>query len=347
LDCRTLDEVRIEPLHTIVVGMTRESGKTTCMEGFLSRWTGKKILVILLKSGENLFTRYPRIKPFIVQNTNWFPIQAMIQAELDEKNRSFRTQLMTVCADTKTYQEVWDKIKEQLEILKWKSKQKNELNIFIQLNEYFKMIIPKVNELVITASKILQLNEGIQVMDLRDVDETVQQIVVASIFNEINAGLRGISGTDFRDVVIAIPEAWKVVGDIHHPSPAKRPLERLVREGGVKGNFVVLDGQNIMGIYSHARKHFNNWIIGKTEDENDLEKTLSRLEIDTNLKNLEIEVQKLKLGQFYVISKGRVRKTFALPSWMELDVAMRCAEDENYVYTLNAEQVSQPSVSQT
>lgn len=326
----TLDEIRLEPLHTAIMGKSRETGKTTCMEGFLSRWKGKKIIVFLLKDGEDTFKRYPKIKPFLKPRSDWLYVQNLIESEMKEKNRSIRPELILVCDGAGSLDEVREKVEDQLRHGRWTVKNIYEKKVYIQLNAYLKMILPKLHE--VQSSDVLKLDEGIQIMDLREYDTPVQQMIITSVVEEILKGKKGVSKTDWYDVVIAIPEAHLIAG--RDSSPAKKPLERLLRLGGVKRNFVVLDNQDITGVYPPLRKHLNNWIIGKLDDENEIERALNRVDVDMKIVDIKNQLKRMTLGQFFVVTRGRARKTFSMPSWMNFSTAIDCANWPDHVYTV-------------
>lgn len=250
------EEVSLAPAHTLVCGLTRESGKTTAIEGLLARWAAKKILVFVCKNGEDVFQRYRKISPFLRKDS-------------------------TISQPPKT--------------------------------EF---------------SQKLQLTEGIQVMDLQYLDPEAQATIISSVAEEI----LDVS-QDWHDVILVIPEAWQTLPR-DRDSPAKLSVERLMRHGAVKGNFVVLDSQDISGIHVPIRKQIGNWIIGKQNEINEIKRSIEHLPIKIDWDEMKHSLQTLKLGQFYVVTRGKVAKTFAWPVWMHFYDAIDCAAEPDIVYKI-------------
>ena len=325
------EEVCLPPLHTLISGITREAGKTTALEGILSRWQGKKILTFVCKPGEQVFQDdhyYPRHRPFLKQRSDWRYIQSMIEAEFHEKNRSIRAELMVVCEDTSTLEEVWDNVVDVLDGKKYANVY--EKKVYIQIYNYLKEVIPKISETKFVQK--LKLKEGrITVMDLQSYRPEVQAMVVGSVAEEImSAG--------WRDVVLVIPEAWQILPR-NRASPAKLPIESLIRMGAARGNLVMVDSQDMTSIHTPVLKEIGNLLLGRQQELNEVDRTLVNLphsEIKKAASSTAVdrrgEIQRLKLGQFLFVSKGEARKVFAMPKWMEFVDALECAINPDYVY---------------
>lgn len=257
------DEVSLAPLHTLVCGLTRESGKTTALEGNLSRWAEKKILVFICKKGEEVFHQYRRVAPFISQGAT--------------------------------------------------------------------LSLPKAE-----FSHELQLTKGIQVMALQNLDSETQAMIIAFVAQEVLDG----KIQDWHNVVLVIPEAWQILPR-DRDSPAKLPVEAFMRKGAAKGNLVVLDSQDISGISVPIRKLIGNWVMGKQNESNEIKRAIEHLPIKIDWNEMKYSLQTLKLGQFYVLSKGKVTKTFAWPVWMRFYDALDCADNPDTVYKILKKRTAQ------
>jgi hypothetical protein len=78
-------------------------------------------------------------------------------------------------------------------------------------------------------------------------------------------------------------------------------------------------------------EEIGNVIFGKQQELNEVTRVLENLPVNHIEKS---EIQKLKLGQFFVVARGKVTKVFARPIWMDLPDAVECALNPNYVYKI-------------
>lgn len=321
-------EVFLPPYHTIVCGITREAGKTTALEGILSRWKGKKILVFICKPGEDVFQdtdRYTRHKPFLKQTVNWRYIESAIETEFHEKNRSIRPALMTLCEDTKTLNEVWQKVSDYLQNNNSNSSSitSYERRVYLQVYNYLKEVIPKINNGQNNFVQKLNLREDtVTVMDVQSYSPEVQAMVIGSVADEVISG-------GWRDIVLVIPEAWQCLPR-NRGSPAKLPVERLLRMGAARGNLVMIDSQDL--IHTPILKSVGNLLLGKQQEINEVDRMIENLPFDMMKKIDRTEIQRLKLGQFLFVSRGEVKKIFARPRWMGIGDAAECAVNPSHAY---------------
>jgi hypothetical protein len=82
------------------------------------------------------------------------------------------------------------------------------------------------------------------------------------------------------------------------------------------------------------RKNIGNWIIGRQNEINEIRRVIAHLPIKVDWDEKKQNIQTLKLGQFYVVTGGKVTKAFAWPVWMKFDEAMDCVEEPELVYEM-------------
>lgn len=315
------EPVYMHPRHTMITGMTGDAGKTTCIEGIASRWQGQKFVVFLAKPGEQAFQSQRRIKPFFKQKSGWQYVEALIEASQQEKIKIIRTTLIKICDRTKTLEEVFGNANHRIAEYDQKGKGGFEYDMLIQVREYLRHVLNELKEHELADT--LDLQEGINVVDLTDFSAVMQAMVIGAIAEEI---LRNHEHTS-----IVIPEAWQTIpGD--RGSPATASVEALIRQGRVRGNFVLIDSQDIAGVNTKIRRHIGNYLLGKQQDEHEIERTLKAIPLSPKSKPRAEEVQTLKKGQFFAVIDEKVEKIYARPSWMPEENAIQIAlhpEDVN------------------
>lgn len=310
--------VLMSPKHTMIAGMTGDAGKTTAIEGTASRWLGQKFVVFLAKPGEQAFAKHYRIKPYFKQRAGWQYVEALIQASQQEKIKIIRTTLMKVCQGAKTLDNVLANVKQKMSELEDKNRGGFEYDMLYQTNEYLQQVIKELESHDLGST--LDLQGGINVVDMADFSPVMQAMIVGAIAEEI---LHNHTNTS-----IVIPEAWLMIpGD--RGSPATAAVEALIRQGRVRGNYVLIDSQDIAGVNTKIRRHIANYLLGKQQDEHEIERTLKAIPLPAKTKPKPEDVMTLKLGQFFAIINERLYKIYARPAWMDTERAIEIAKDHS------------------
>lgn len=92
-------EVRVPFAHTVVCGQTQASGKTTTLEGMLSR-TGnppRPALAFLTKRAEGAFVDSSRIPPYFRDRADWQFVESILEAMMRERMKYQREWIIRVC----------------------------------------------------------------------------------------------------------------------------------------------------------------------------------------------------------------------------------------------------------
>ena len=83
-ELETGNEVDIPISHTVVTGLTNESGKTTAVMGLIQR-SGLKAIIIKTKIGEKAITEGTIIPPFYKENFDWEYASELLETSRKEK----------------------------------------------------------------------------------------------------------------------------------------------------------------------------------------------------------------------------------------------------------------------
>jgi hypothetical protein len=301
------EPVYAEEHHFFISGMTQKAGKTTCVEGILSRWPGQTSIAFITKRGEMPFTNSVHIRPFFRQRADWQYIVSLIDAAMGEKNKMLRTTIMRVCEGATTLEEVHANTKRKLAL----EKSSFGRDMLYQLDKILDLVVPAIKRYNF-ASQLEDKGKplvkgGVYAMDLTGFTSEVRAMIIGAVAEEIELN---------RDhTALVIPEAWEML-PLNRGSPAKLQVESLIRRGAVNSNYVVLDSQDIAGVYPPIRKQISNWILGKQADENEAVRTIGALPLDKKSKPPVEAIQTLPLGHFYGVFDGSVQRIYARPAWM-------------------------------
>lgn len=229
----TGDAVYMRLHHTVVTGMTQLSGKTTTLEAIIYR-SGLRAIAFKTRRGEKGFSSYHDIPPFYVQRSDWMYIESLLEASLREKMKFERAWIIRVSKGTKTPREVLENVQ------KAKDKARPDslsYNVYTVLEEYLLKVVPEIERFKF--SNILELQDGINVMDLSDMSWEMKCLVMRAVMEYV---------IDHMDnVIVIIPEAWEYIPQQRN-TPVKWYVETFIRKGAAIGNYLFVDSQDIAGI---------------------------------------------------------------------------------------------------
>ncbi len=310
----TGEPVYIPLHHTIITGITQLAGKTTALEGMIVR-SNLKAIAFRVKRGETGFEATGRmISPVFRERSDWRFVEALIEAIMREPQRYNRAQIIKACRGTRSLREVWKNIKDEL-----KRVRKGSIleSIYTNLDAYFEIVIPKIEKM--NFAQALDLKQGVNVIDMEGWEPELQALVIASCMEEV--------GSKHRGVVVVVPEAWEFV-PANRKTPVKLAAERIARMGAAVRNFLWLDSQNLMGVDANIRSQIGVWILGVQRYEHEVERTLKAIPLPASKKPRPHEVMNLRLGEFFVVTMKDVVKTYAQPTWLPDEVAIKVAKGE-------------------
>jgi hypothetical protein len=310
--------------HLAVTGQTQESGKTTTLEGLISR-SGLRAVAFVTKRGESSFHVSNPIPPYFRERTDWPFVAAILEATLSERLKFQRAWIMKLCAPHSGRDGKWPAPKSladvhrNVEIAIQKARGINE-SVYTELREYLKMILPQIERL--PYSPRLELQPGVNVMDLAPYDFPLQALVVRSVIEWIHK--------HERNTITIIPEAWKFAPK-QRGSPVRLAAEELIREGGALKNFIWLDSQDIAGVADVLLRQVGVWIFGVQRAKHEIDRTLDHIPANLEARPSRADIAMLSKGQFIVAWERQMYKVYVQPAWMTAAHAQAIARGEEEV----------------
>jgi hypothetical protein len=313
--------------HTIVLGQTQLSGKTTTLQAMTER-SGVCAIAFITKRGEKSFRGAREIPPYFTETSvmqpYWKFVCSMIEGVQDMK-LGFRERgwVMQLCRDyelsknetdakgkkkrkstdweePKTLRAVLDNARKALAF----TKGVNEL-ICLQLVEYLQMAVPELEDAKL--SNTIKLQPGINVMDLSMLSMNVQSLVLRSVVEWVY--------TTRRRTVVIIPEAWKFLPE-GRSTPVSFPVEELIRQGAALQNFVWIDLQDLRGIKKLLLRSIQVWLFGVQREKNEVANTLKSMPTPEH-KPSASEMMQLGVGQFIAAYGNELKRVYVWPAGME------------------------------
>ncbi len=306
--------------HMAVCGQTQASGKTTTLEGLVSR-SGCRAIAFLTKRGEGSFRVADNIPPYFKDRTDWPFIASILEATASEKLKFQRAEIIKLCQDYNGPEGTWNRpnsladVQHNAETALLKARGIAS-RIYTELLEYLRMVVPEIERLPYTQK--LLLGPGLNVMDLNDYDFPLQALVVRSVIEWV--------GRHAADTIIVIPEAWKFAPK-QRGSPVRMAAEEMIRQGAGLKNFLWVDSQDL-AISSVILRQVKVWLFGIQRDPGEIERTLDRIPADT-ARPTKHEIQMLGLGQFIACWEKRMARVYVQPAWMSFAhaEAIACGEE--------------------
>ena len=295
--------------HLICCGLTRLSGKTTTLEALIAR-SGRRAIVFSTKRGEKEFEGATEVQPFYREHVDWVYVQSLLEAALTEKLKLERSWIIRVTHAAKTLDQVHANVREALETAKGFAQ-----SMYTNLNAYFDLVLPQIH--AANFSGRLKLAAGLNVMHLEHLSSEVQALVIRAVLEEIYA--------QYKNTITVIPESWKFIPE-GRGNPVKQVAQKLIREGGVLGNYVYLDSQEITSVDKSLLKSVDVWLLGRQREINEIKRMIEQVPVKPKPKAEEIAT--LEVGQFIACFGNQVHKVYVQPLWLEAEQARLIATGE-------------------
>lgn len=344
----TGEAVSIPLRHTAVTGQTQESGKTTTLEGLISR-SGLQAVAYVTKRGESSFHVMNPIPPYFQERADWEFVQSLLEAATNTKQDFKQSWIMRASEGAKTLEDVRANIKRFLEGVKapplppkpikkrkdriqpeytepkerWLQKPARGLNadVYYVLDKYLDGIMPQLTEMPYTTE--LELAEGLNVMDLRDYEFPLQALVIRSVTDYIRERLDG--------TINIIPEAWKFAPKFRG-SPVRLAAEEFVREAAAMKNFLWIDSQDLAGVADVLMRQVGVWLFGVQRATREIIRALEHMPEGLPVRRPRpADIATLSKGQFYVCFGREMHKVYVQPAWMTAAHAEAIARGEEEV----------------
>lgn len=310
-------EIKFEPSHMMVTGITDKSGKTTTLEALIHQ-SKKKVIVFKTKRGEKVFQHGNFIEPYFKDRSDWEFVKSIIEAILRGKVGYLeKIEIIKICQESGDSLFGFKQIVDDKLSGKTKKKLSNfESNILVGLQAYLEKALIKLKD--IPFSDELILSQGLNIIDLGKFagDDAILSLIISSVAKEVH--------TTQKNTVVVIPEAWRFLPQDRN-NPCKLPVEELIRQGATNGNFVWLDSQDIAGVDKAIIKQVTEYILGYQAERNEVKHTIDQIPLPKNQKPKPEEIMNLGKGEFLLASRDLKVKVFVQPVWLDDETAIRVA----------------------
>lgn len=303
-------QIDIQLSHLIATGITQLAGKTVTLESLIKR-SNLKAVVFKTKIGERGFSDGRKVAPFFRQRSDYEFVKSLIEAYSREKLFIEKGTLMELCKGSKDLLEIKNRIDSNLANEKIKGIKRE---IYIRLQHYLDNLIPQIQ--YANFSSTLQIEDGINIMDLEKFSEEAQSLIIQSVVAEV-------LNTE-KNTVVVIPEAWKFVPQKYN-NPCKRVVESFIRQGATNQNFIWIDSQDMAGVDKIPLKQISTWILGYQAERNEVKHTLDQLPPPKTHRPTVEDIMTLQTGFFYYASRELTTKVYVQPFWLDDETAKNVA----------------------
>lgn len=308
-EIRTGRSIAVPLGHLAVTGQTQQAGKTTALEGLVSR-SGSDAIAFLTKRGEGSFRVASYIKPYFKDRTDWPFIKSILEARAGEKLKFELAQIINLCQDYSGPEGTWKAPQTLADVLanaelSLKSKVKGFVrNVYTVLTEYLREVVPGIEAMPYT--KTLELEPGLNVMDLIHYELPLQQLVIRS-------AIEWVLHNGDKTLAI-IPEAWKFAPR-RIQTPVRFAAEEFIRQGAALENFLWIDSQDLSSVSAVLLRQVKVWLFGVQRAADEIEKTLALIPADIK-KPSKTDIAYLGIGQFIVCFDREMYRVQVQPAWM-------------------------------
>jgi hypothetical protein len=309
--------------HMAVTGQSNVSGKTTTLEGVVSR-CGMRAIAFLTKRGEGSFRVASPIAPYFKDRTDWLFISSLLEAIVSEKLKFQRSEIIKLCQDYSGPEGAWSQPDTLADVMKnaetaLVKARGISARVYTELYEYLRTLVPQIEQL--PYSKTLKLGRGLNVMDLTPYDFALQALVVRSVLEWVK--------DKAKQTIVVIPEAWKFAPKVRR-SPVSMAAEELIRQGAALENFIWCDSQDLAGVSGVLLRQVTVWLFGVQRDAREIERTLDHIPADV-VRPTRADIAKLGRGEFIVAHGNELRLVYVQPAWMSSVHAEAIARGEENV----------------
>lgn len=315
--------------HLAITGQTQAAGKTTALEALISR-AHCDAIAFLTKRGERSFRVGYYLQPYFAHRTDWPFIKSLLEARAGEKLKFELAQIINLCQQYSGPEGSWDDPRTLADVLAnaeiaLKSKVRGFVrNVYVVLTEYLREVVPGIEAMPYT--KTLNLESGLNVMDLIAYDMPLQSLVIRSAMEWIHRNA--------KQTVVVIPEAWKFTPR-RIQTPVRFSAEEFVRQGAALQNYLWVDSQDIAGVSGVILRQIKVWLFGVQRSADEVEKTLELIPADIR-KPSKADIQKLGIGQFIVCFDRSMFRVYAQPVFLSSAHAEAIARGEEPIESVSS-----------
>lgn len=312
--------------HIGITGQTQRSGKTTTLEALISRASGCA-LAFITKRGEGSFRKAQKIPAFFYdpladKNPRLEPWQFMISV-LESKigyrmQAAHRRIIIKTCSEHKGKDEAssWPQPRSLSEVVRnvkrahRMAKARVESETYMELAAFMDVALPEIqsiNPLSDPAKNRLELNPGLNVMDIHEYSSATQEMIIAACMWDIHKRR--------KNTKLVIPECQtflpqKKSGD--QPSLVAKIGEDIIRQGAAIRNLLLLDSQDMAGVDKVYVRGCGVFFFGVQREQNEIKRMLSMIpNLGTRINPRDIML--LKKGHFIVQYDDKQYHTYIQP----------------------------------
>jgi len=330
-EIKTGKKVDVPLTHLVVTGITQESGKTTTLEALIKR-SGIKAVVFKTKIGEKGFSEGTVIPPYFKERFDWEYVLDLLQSLRKEQMKFEKGWIIRLCKKADSLLSLSQNIKlilasdEQAKELFGKKLRDIDRNVLSILDAYLDKILPELQ--VSRFSNILELHDGVNIMDLERYTDEVASLIIKSVLDSVLK--------EFKNTIVVIPEAWKFIPQ-DSGNPCKGSVTSFIRQGATNGNYVWIDSQDITNTDKAPLKQISTWVLGYQSEINEIKRTLDQISLPKRKKPKPEDISQLPIGHFYATYKDFTKKVYVQPIWLDKKTAIKIAKGK-----LDVEKVKRP-----
>lgn len=303
--------VEIPLAHTFVTGQTQLSGKTTALRAIVER-SRQRALAFITKRGEAFEGQ--AIAPYLPREGDrpipWRLVESILASALGQRAMKYeRLWIVNAAKGARSLHDV------RANVTRLQARGKGaSADMYMLLGEYLDLVLPEMRQLA--AADTLDLQPGLNVMDLSGVGLQLQALVIRAALERINQHETG--------VLTVFPEAWEFAPR-GRSAPAKDEAIAMARKGAVLGNYLLCDSQDLAGVDTVVRQAASVWLLGVQRELNELKRTIQMIPAGVKRPKPE-DVAQLELGQFYACWGRHAIKVYVQPAWMNPAQARQVAD---------------------
>jgi hypothetical protein len=302
--------VHIPAAHMAITGQTQRSGKTTAMESIVER-SGMKAVAFITKRGESAFQFGHETQPYFRERADWMFVKSLFEQLTNSSQGDKEAEIIRLCDGAKSLEHVWERVQKAMEGKH--SKRKDDM--YIRINAYFEQVMPKL--LRVPRSNKLELKRGINVIDMRDFDHGVQEILIQNAFQWVYE--------KEENTIFVVPEAWDFLSE-DHGSITRTAGREFIRRAAALHNFLWADCQDIRGLDKQILGMMAIWLVGNQREMNEMARTIKSFPSLPAPPSVT-EIMTLGIGEFFVLHGTESRKVYVQPVWADAHACALYAKD--------------------
>jgi hypothetical protein len=296
----TGNPVSIPAAHMAITGQTQRSGKTTAMESIVER-SGMKAVAFITKRGESAFQFGHETQPYFRERADWMFVKSLFEQLTNASQGDKEAEIIRLCDGAKSLEHVWQRVQKAMDGKH--SKRKDDM--YIRINAYFHELMPKLEQ--VPRSKRLELKRGINVIDMRDYEHSVQEILIQNAFQWVYE--------KEENTIFVVPEAWDFLSE-EHGSITRTAGREFVRRAAALHNFLWADCQDIRGLDKQILGMMGIWLVGNQREMNEMARTIKSFPSLPAPPSVT-EIMTLGIGEFFVLHGTESRKVYVQPVWAD------------------------------